>query len=913
MATNRFVPVRLERSQPRHQSRHANSVSTDDVLRQFSSRAANALNPKRRLSTLSTNAFVSTNPPNPTITTITTTTTPATTTATPAATAKQSATPVHPEEQLPPRQNPLSFRKNVLRRGKTALRRAVTSATSFSIRSNSFLGQPAQSPSSSSRPSQSSTVPNSTVSNSTVPNSNIPNSTPFAPPPASMSKVSSSSPPSSSQQQPLAQPRAEEEHPEKLQNEKIHQSLQTLPAPQVQPFDRHTSPFPSRSMQLPSHSTHSSNPPDLSQLKLHQSLQHSHQTPHIVSHHQSASDSVELSLTRLDQSAQLSETPSCSAGPAPGPAPDLDVSVVPTSPTTNHSTPAATTLTHQLDQTAPLAQLPPLGQPHQPPTSSHSDRPFASTNGPTPGPTPKPVQPPTSVKPRRSPGPDRPKRASSSSIVLLQNTSDVSNPEIPNITVKRSTTTQPQHSLHRRHASTTIVPNPTSSFITAPKRNASVSQNQILQRKFSSSSRHQQPHTMASSPPVQVTSPADRANEKSPQSAHHQPSARVTRISKTGFMERSAAAAVISAARHRAQLTKKTPPSSSSKPPHHRSHVGFTNPWPSALKGTSIRTRSGAGSRTFFHKVARDRRPPDEQLATMLLLAVRPDFSAVADAIRKDKFALASIWIGHSTFYLHARNLTVLTDPVWNNRLGPLGPKRLVPPPCNIDDLPSPIDVVILSSACYDHYDKSAIQALHQKVGQWLVPLGLKPLLVSLSIPEDLIVELDWWQEHDVHGSRFVCTPSQHYSIREDTLWCSWAVHAPHHRFFYCGGTGYRSINHDFEDSASYENRVRFGGPPCPVFSEIGKNLGPFDTAFLPIGGFKPRVLMSGVQGDAMDMLFVHRDIRARRSVAHRWGTFASVDEGMLDAVRLLEFVLQTGPVSEHEFSYLKHGRLHLT
>lgn len=392
-------------------------------------------------------------------------------------------------------------------------------------------------------------------------------------------------------------------------------------------------------------------------------------------------------------------------------------------------------------------------------------------------------------------------------------------------------------------------------------------------------------------------------------------SARAPRISRTGIVERSVAAAVISAARQRGLARKPRPlipPSKPELPAHHRRHGGFCNPWDSALRDSSLRSRAGSGSRTFF-KVAKDRRPPDEQLATMLLLADRPKFESAPDVLRRDKHALASFWIGHSTFLLQARGLTVLTDPVWSLRLGPLGPRRLVPPPCETHDLPARIDAAVLSSACYDHYDKNAVSALADRVGIWLVPLGLKPLLVAAGVPDHKVVQLDWWQEYTVNGALFACTPAQHYSVRDDTLWCSWVIRASNHQIFFCGATGYRSVGRDLEDSDVYEHREKFGGPSCPVFKEIHGKYGAFDTAFLPIGGFKPRVLMSGVQGDAVDMLFVHRDLKARRSVVHRWGTFASSDEGMLDAIRVLENGVLNSPVAEHEISYVRHGRLHVT
>lgn len=384
----------------------------------------------------------------------------------------------------------------------------------------------------------------------------------------------------------------------------------------------------------------------------------------------------------------------------------------------------------------------------------------------------------------------------------------------------------------------------------------------------------------------------------------------MARIYRTGFVERSVAAAVFNAARQRSMAKKPKPPP---RPRHHIAHGSFCNPWDSALRDTSRNARSGPGSHTFFHKVAKDRRPPDEQLAGMLLLAARPDFEAATQALQEDKYALASHWLGHCSFIMQTRGLTLLSDPVWSGRLGPLGPKRLVPPPCNIDQLPDHIDVVVLSNSTYDCYDKHAVQQLAPRVETWLVPLGLKLLLMGNGVKDSAIVELDWWQEHRIKGTLFVCTPAQHYSVREEVLWCSWLVHAPHHRIFICGGTGYRSVISGVEDVDTYEWRAEFGGPSCPVFKEISRRYASVDTAFLPIGGFKPRVVMSAVQGDPIDMLFVHRDLRAKRTVAHRWGTFSCAEEGMLDPVRSLEAGILSSPVAETEFSYVRHGRLHVT
>ncbi len=50
------------------------------------------------------------------------------------------------------------------------------------------------------------------------------------------------------------------------------------------------------------------------------------------------------------------------------------------------------------------------------------------------------------------------------------------------------------------------------------------------------------------------------------------------------------------------------------------------------------------------------------------------------------------------------------------------------------------------------------------------------------------------------------------------TLWGSWAIVGSKHRAWFGGDTGF-----------------------CPVFKEIGRHLGPFDVAAIPIGAYKPR------------------------------------------------------------------------
>src|SRR2546425_806981 len=81
---------------------------------------------------------------------------------------------------------------------------------------------------------------------------------------------------------------------------------------------------------------------------------------------------------------------------------------------------------------------------------------------------------------------------------------------------------------------------------------------------------------------------------------------------------------------------------------------------------------------------------------------------------------LFAAWLGHATVLLKVDGTTILTDPVFSDRvgltLGPLtlGLKRLVAPPLELRQLP-PIDLVLLSHAHMDHFDIPTLRALEKR------------------------------------------------------------------------------------------------------------------------------------------------------------------------------------------------------
>jgi len=232
-----------------------------------------------------------------------------------------------------------------------------------------------------------------------------------------------------------------------------------------------------------------------------------------------------------------------------------------------------------------------------------------------------------------------------------------------------------------------------------------------------------------------------------------------------------------------------------------------------------------------------------------------------------DKAALASpppaaglraFWIGHASTYAEIDGARLLLDPVFAEHVSPLpvGPRRFHAPPIALADLPK-IDAVLISHDHYDHLDMDTVRALAARGSKFFVPLGIGAHLERWGVPAAQVEELEWWQERTlVNGVRIVCTPTRHYSgrglnNRSSTLWSSWAVVGPKHRFFYSGDTGYAKL-----------------------FQDIGARLGPFDLAFIKIGAYGPGAAWTDIHMTPEQAVQVNRDVRARRMFPVHWSTF---------------------------------------
>ena len=271
----------------------------------------------------------------------------------------------------------------------------------------------------------------------------------------------------------------------------------------------------------------------------------------------------------------------------------------------------------------------------------------------------------------------------------------------------------------------------------------------------------------------------------------------------------------------------------------------FVNPLPPA--GYRVADAWALISGQFFGDEVRE--PP----SAIPVLAVTPDSLKTAPAAS----GLRAFWIGHASVFIEIDGLRLLVDPIFSDYASPfdIGPKRFHPPPILLADLPM-IDAVLITHDHYDHLDMRTVQHLAKRGTAFFVPLGIGAHLQAWGVPAAQIHDLEWWKEETLKGVRIVSTPSRHYSGRglgdkNATLWGSWSVIGPQHRFYVSGDTGYSDH-----------------------FRAIGERFGPFDLSFVKVGAYGPGAPWLDIHMSPEDAVRAHLDVRARRLFPVHWGTF---------------------------------------
>lgn len=319
-----------------------------------------------------------------------------------------------------------------------------------------------------------------------------------------------------------------------------------------------------------------------------------------------------------------------------------------------------------------------------------------------------------------------------------------------------------------------------------------------------------------------------------------------------------------------------TPPNPKAGAPPHHLEVGFRNPNPEY----SNRNRS-----SFFW------------MRRLLAASVRPDPVVHLPREENDGSFLRAngteatvTWVGHSTLLVQLEGVNLLTDPQWSRRASPVsffGPKRFTEPGLGFEDLPR-IDLVVISHDHYDHLDVATVIRLAEAHHPtFFVPLGLKGWFEELGITG--VQELDWWESRSFKHLTVTAVPAQHFSgrtpwTRNLTLWAGWAITGRTKRVYFAGCTGH------------YEG-----------LKEIGRRLGPFDLAAIPIGPYMPGGVMRPHHTNPEEALQLFLDVRGKRFIPIHWGTFYLTDPED-EPIRRVEAEARRLDLDPRRLLFLRHG-----
>ncbi len=253
----------------------------------------------------------------------------------------------------------------------------------------------------------------------------------------------------------------------------------------------------------------------------------------------------------------------------------------------------------------------------------------------------------------------------------------------------------------------------------------------------------------------------------------------------------------------------------------------------------------------------------------------------------------AVTWIWHATLLFEHAGKIVLTDPMFSKRASLVsfnGPKRVVPPARQLDELPD-IDLVVISHAHYDHLDMPTLRQLAalQPDITVIAPLGVERYVSEAGFTD--VRKLDWWQAAELPGMTVTATPSRHWSSRSffdrnKTLWAGFMIRfADDFQFYFAGDTGYST---DFEETRS--------------------RLGEADLAAIPMGAYEPRYFMVDSHCTPEETVQIVRDLGARHAVAIHWGTFKLTLEPLAEPPVRLDQAMRDAGQDTADFWGLTHG-----
>jgi L-ascorbate metabolism protein UlaG (beta-lactamase superfamily) len=242
---------------------------------------------------------------------------------------------------------------------------------------------------------------------------------------------------------------------------------------------------------------------------------------------------------------------------------------------------------------------------------------------------------------------------------------------------------------------------------------------------------------------------------------------------------------------------------------------------------------------------------------------LRPDLSDW------EKHVLAAVWIGHATVLLRLGGRTILTDPVFSQRIGlgagvcTLGPRRQLSPALTIGQLPK-IDLILISHAHFDHLDRPTLARMDRRIP--IIAAGhTADLIRDLGFRN--LKELTWGRSIEMGSLRITAVEVSHWGARtffdRHRGFNGYLLEADGRRIFYAA------------DTAFYE-----GFEP----------LAPVDLMIVGIGAYDPYIAAHANPEQAWAMT---RQAEARHVLPIHHGTFRLSHKPMEEPIQ--RFVAAAG------------------
>ncbi|MGX7417944.1 MBL fold metallo-hydrolase [Carnobacterium gallinarum] len=231
--------------------------------------------------------------------------------------------------------------------------------------------------------------------------------------------------------------------------------------------------------------------------------------------------------------------------------------------------------------------------------------------------------------------------------------------------------------------------------------------------------------------------------------------------------------------------------------------------------------------------------------------------SETIDVKRLDLSQDQVFWLGHSASLIIFNQKVILVDPMLGEYASPIPfmYKRFATQrPLDLAEFEW-IDVVLFTHNHYDHLDKTSVLKIKNKVGLFLVSVGMKKILTRWGVSDKHIQEMDWHQDLQLGNMKIIATPAKHGSGRglfdRNKSQCnSWILKDSNTALFLSGDSGYDQH-----------------------FKEIGEKYGPFDLALMECGQYNPHWKEAHMFPE--ETVEAVLDVKAQRFIPIHWAGFA--------------------------------------